>query len=55
MKGLVSVVTPTYNREKYLPEAIESVLGQSYPNLEYHIVDDGSTDNTQAVVESFLF
>ena len=54
MKGLVSVVTPTYNREKYLPEAIESVLGQSYPHLEYHIVDDGSTDNTPAMVERYL-
>lgn len=48
----VTIITPTYNRAGYLAETIESVLGQGYPNLEYIILDDGSTDETSAVVEA---
>ncbi|HIK58850.1 MAG: glycosyltransferase [Verrucomicrobiales bacterium] len=51
---LVSVITATYNRADYLSLAIESVLNQSYKNIEYHIVDDGSTDNTCQVLEAYL-
>ncbi len=51
---LVSVITATYNRAAYLPEAIESVLNQTHRNLEYHIVDDGSTDATRTIVEPYL-
>lgn len=47
---LVSVITPTYNRAKILPDAIKSVIEQTYGNWEMIIVDDGSTDNTQDVV-----
>lgn len=50
---LVTVVIPTYNRAVLLPEAISSVLAQTYPNIEIVIADDGSTDNTRLVVESF--
>ena len=46
----VTIITPTYNRARYLPETIESILGQGYPNLEYLVIDDGSTDDTAAVV-----
>jgi len=50
---LVSVIIPTYNRAHLISRAIASVLNQTYPNFELLIVDDGSTDNTGAVVASF--
>ncbi|MDS0281796.1 glycosyltransferase family 2 protein [Haloarcula onubensis] len=49
----VSVVVPTYNRAQTLGAAIESVLGQTYERFELLVVDDGSTDQTQSVVEGF--
>lgn len=50
---MISVVIPTYNRARYLREAIESVLKQTYQNFEIIVVDDGSTDNTKEVVSSY--
>lgn len=50
---LVSVVIPVHNGERYLGEAIESILAQTYRPLELVIVDDGSTDNTAAVCRRF--
>jgi glycosyltransferase involved in cell wall biosynthesis len=49
----VSVILPTYNRGWILVEAVESVLGQDYANLELIVVDDGSTDNTKGLLLSF--
>jgi glycosyltransferase involved in cell wall biosynthesis len=50
---LISVVLPTFNREKQLPRAIASVLSQSYRNLELIIIDDGSTDSTEEIVKGY--
>ena len=49
----VSVVICTYNRAQYLPQAIESVLAQSFQDLELIIVDDASNDDTKAVMERY--
>jgi glycosyltransferase involved in cell wall biosynthesis len=50
----VTVIIPTYNRADLLPEALDSVLGQTYPNVELIVVNDGSTDNTEEVLEPYM-
>jgi glycosyltransferase involved in cell wall biosynthesis len=52
-KPTVSVVIPTYNCEAYIAETLESVLGQTFTDLELIVVDDGSTDRTREIVASF--
>ncbi len=51
MNDLVSIITPTYNSEKYIRETIQSVQNQTYPSWEMIIVDDCSTDNTIQIIE----
>ena len=51
--GLVSVVTPVYNGEEYLPRMLDSILGQTYPKMEMILVDDGSTDRTIEAAEQY--
>ncbi len=53
MPPTISIIIPTYNSARYLPEAIDSILQQSYPHYEIIVVDDGSTDNTPAVLGSY--
>lgn len=50
---LVSVIMPTYNAGKYLADSIESILAQTYTNLELIITDDCSTDNTRIILEEY--
>lgn len=50
---LVSVLMPAYNSEKYIAQAIQSILDQSYQNFELLIMNDGSTDATAAIIDSF--
>ncbi|MGN6800614.1 MAG: glycosyltransferase family 2 protein [Ginsengibacter sp.] len=52
-RGIVSVIVPTYNRQELLQEAIHSVIAQTYRPIECIIVDDGSTDGTNNIVNEF--
>ena len=50
---LVTIVTPTYNQADFLACTIDSVLTQTYPYIEYIVIDDGSTDNTSRVMSAY--
>ena len=51
MRDSISIIVPVYNVEKYLEKCIDSILNQSYQNLEIILIDDGSTDNSGSICD----
>ena len=53
MKDLISVIVPVYNVEKYLNKCLDSIISQTYTNLEIILIDDGSTDNCGKICDEY--
>jgi len=51
---LVSIITPCYNVEKYIADYLDSVIAQTYDNIELILIDDGATDNTKEIIDSYV-
>ena len=53
MDELISVIVPVYNVEKYISRCIESIMKQTYKNIEIILIDDGSTDNSGKICDEY--
>ena len=53
MENLISIIIPVYNSEKYLSKCIDSIINQTYNNLEIILVDDGSTDASPIICDEY--
>ena len=51
-KPKISVIIPVYNNEKFIEQCIESVLNQSYNDINIYVVDDGSDDNSKNIIKN---
>ena len=54
MKNLISVVVTSYNHEKYIEQCLRSIFNQTYRNIELIILDDGSTDGSNQIIQNVL-
>ena len=54
MEKMVSIITPCFNGEKFVGRYLESILNQTYKNIELIFVNDGSTDRTEEIVKSYV-
>ncbi|MDR0412971.1 MAG: glycosyltransferase family 2 protein, partial [Dysgonamonadaceae bacterium] len=54
MSGLVSILTPCYNGEKHIWRLLDSILTQTYSKIEMFIIDDGSTDKSAKLIQSYI-
>ena len=54
-KPLVSILSPCYNVEKFLPQCLDSIISQTYSNLQVVLIDDGSKDNTWGILQEYAY